>query len=189
MTFTASTGGTVAVAASGHMLVTDYTRVALGAGVTRASRSAHIDAEMVPTLREFFQDERDEELGRWRWPENPEWIVYPRRPGFAPLGDADLLVINEVHGASMEYVAADDDGTEYVGVDEAAAKAGRAYFEAHPEPKPWEDAKAGEIWVLTFPGGTFPATVRNDLLFYDNYGNRLHLGRVSAARRIWPEAS
>ncbi len=81
MTFTASSGGTVAVDSSGRMLVADYTRVALGEGVTRVSRSAHIDAEMVPTLREFFQAERDEELGRWRWPDDPDFVVYAEDDG------------------------------------------------------------------------------------------------------------
>lgn len=104
------------------------------------SPASAMDAE------EFFQAKRDEGLGRWRWPENPEWVVYPKRPGYSAYNGADLLVINERHGSSMEYVRADDDGTEYVGLDEPAAEAARAYFEAHPERRPWENANDGDIW-------------------------------------------
>lgn len=108
--------------------------------------------EGIVALREFFQHERDEALERWRWPEKPEWVVYAKRPGFAAYNGADLLVINELHGASMEYSRALDDGTEYVAEEEKAALAARAYFKAHPERKPWEDAKAGDVWVIEVEG-------------------------------------
>lgn len=143
--------------------------------------------ETVKALREFFQHERDEELGRWRWPEKPEWVVYAKRPGFSAHNGADLLVINEAYGESMEYSRALDDGTEYVEQDERAALAARAYFEAHPERKPWEDAKTGEAWVLHVPAGPVVAVRRFDGNFYDYEGNQLVMKRVSDARRIWPE--
>ncbi len=37
------------------------------------------------------------------------------------------------------------------GVRGISAEAARAYVEAHPEAKPWQDAKPGEVWVLTLP--------------------------------------
>lgn len=142
----------------------------------------------VRALREFFRAERDEELGRWRYPKNPEWVVYPKRPGFKPYNGADLLVVNEVAGASMEYVQADDDGTEYVDRDEPAAKVARAYFEAHPERKPWEDAKTCEVWLLTVDGIESPWTVNNAGVFEDPSSTiELDNRNITAARRIWPE--
>lgn len=104
----------------------------------------HVNGYLSPgsamDAEEFFQAKRDEELGRWRWPENPQWVVYAKRPGYSAIGTADLLVINEADGSAMEYVATDDDGTCYTGREESAAEAGRAYFEAHPErPLPTEN--------------------------------------------------
>lgn len=145
-------------------------------------------------LREFFCAERDEELGRWRWPENPKWIVYAKRPGFSPVGNADLLVVNEVDGCAMEYITADDDGATYVGPDERAAKAARAYLDyldARPESRPWEDAKPGEVWVLSFrdhespwvaEGGDYRHLFRRG----DQSITKVHMD-ITAGRRIWPE--
>ena len=153
----------------------------------------YLSPEVVMDVEEWAQAKRDFELGRWRWPANPQWIVYPRRPGFVPYGDADLLVINEVDGSAMEYVATDDDGTCYTGREEPAAEAARAYFEAHPERKPWEDAKPGEVWVLTFDGAddAFKAYESRYGKTYFTRSRESSTGlvdeRITAGRRIWPE--
>lgn len=181
--YTASNGVALEIAPEGHIIIPPVTT-----GLGELTQQA---------LREFFQYERDEELGRWRWPENPEWIVYALRPGFSAYNGADLLVVNEVHGASMEYVRALDDGTEYVDADERAAKAARAYFEAHPEPKPWKDAKPGEVWVLTTDseGGEHAWFVDPDysggrFVFVGGLSNiPLDHPDITAARRVWPESS
>jgi hypothetical protein len=64
------------------------------------------------------------------------------------------------------------------------------YFEAHPERKPWHDAKPGEVWAFTLrdakneivamidptiPGGS----ARTDYL---------HSPDIISGRRIWPES-
>lgn len=90
-------------------------------------------------LREFFQAERDAELGRWRWPENRDYVVYPN-------GEY-ARVVREWEGTSESFLRQDvaQEGTWN------PYRAARAYFEAHPEPKkPWEDAKQGEVWALKF---------------------------------------
>lgn len=48
-------------------------------------------------LREFFQHERDEELGRVRWPENPDIVVYSED------FEGVVRVVNEVGGSAQKY--------------------------------------------------------------------------------------
>lgn len=96
----------------------------------------------IEALREFFQHERDEELGRWRWPENPDYVVYP-------MPDGRARVLRDTDG--MFFVWARSDSARTVDREDAggAVRAACAFFEAHPERKPWEDAKDGEIWEFT----------------------------------------
>lgn len=70
-------------------------------------------------------------------------------------------------------------------------QAARAYFAAHPVRKPWEDAKPGEVWIVTDPTGEHAYLV-DDEQFYDSardYGLYFNDGMITAARRIWPEVS
>ena len=103
-------------------------------------------------LREYFQAERDEELGRWRDPENPDIVVYALN--MADGEDRCIWLLNELSGAAWFY-------WERVGLPAPA----RRYFDAHPdgEPrKPWHDAKAGEYWLVNLEGADpIPTTVGN----------------------------
>ncbi|QIK61774.1 hypothetical protein G7068_00035 [Leucobacter viscericola] len=54
---------------------------------------------MAKALREFFQHERDTELGRWRWPEYPEYVVR-KLPDSNP---ETVIVINESYGPSYTF--------------------------------------------------------------------------------------
>ena len=80
----------------------------------------------------------------------------------------------------------------------------REYFDAHPEPKPWHDAKPGEVWVLRIhTGPTFdhaPAVVSSsangNAIFtaatYDAGGTEeiaLTAPQITYATRIWPEVA
>ena len=90
--------------------------------------------ETTEALRAFFQAERDQELGWWRDPENPNTVVYPRYEQDDHDGRC-ILLLNETTG---------DTGFEW----ERLATSGPAlrYFAAHAdvEPdKPRHDAKAG----------------------------------------------
>ena len=92
---------------------------------------------------EYFRAKRDEELGRWRWPINPDVVAQE-------LNGALVRIWNERTGNYSDYKT--QDGTRFSvgkrGFDGAAA----AYFEAHPAPKPWHDAQAGEFWTITHAG-------------------------------------
>lgn len=100
-----------------------------------------LDRNDMQALREFFQAEADKRLGRWRYAKEPDYVVY--------LEDEYAVVVSEsdpsrhpdrVHRRYLE------DPVGSLGWGEFAA---RAYFDAHPEPKPWRDAAAGEVWLLT----------------------------------------
>lgn len=140
----------------------------------------------VKALREFFQHERDEELGRWRWPDTPVYVVYRD-------SDNSVLVFDETNGRSEQYARWEAELLE----DGAAFD----YFAAHPEPKPWERAKPGEIWELTAEGveRQYAAIASRDFtgdavyLFPvdDAYAPKLGLRApvITDGRRIWPEPS
>ncbi|QMU97811.1 hypothetical protein FVO59_11795 [Microbacterium esteraromaticum] len=89
--------------------------------------------EYIQALREFFRAERDEELGRWRWSERPEFVVHQ--------GDDILLVVNELTGESVKRNG--------LYAHDVAGDAAAAYRDAHPEPKPWHDAKPHEVWTIS----------------------------------------
>lgn len=105
------------------------------------------NADVAAALREFYQAERDEELGRWRYPDDRDYVVYP-------VGSGEVVhVLNEKAGVSGQYERAEVNkvfGGEFLETaDPVYSRAARDYFDAHPVRKPWEDAKDGEVWMLT----------------------------------------
>lgn len=95
-----------------------------------------LSLEEMAALREFFEQENDEGLGRWRWPVHREYVVYSR-------GDGSVLAVNEANGRSLTAERHDPPTGSIL------SAAAHAYFEAHPERKPWQDAEPGEVWLLT----------------------------------------
>ena len=137
-------------------------------------------------LREFFRAEEDERLGRWRVPGHPSWVCYP-----TPLA-CEVVVFNEDEPQYGTQVLSR--GTDTWPYYRSAAD---AYFAAHPEPKPWHDAKPGEVWVLTFSdeggGGTEAWTLRFSSLRFEHpdYVNSVARtdSTIVSGRRIYPEVS
>ena len=143
--------------------------------------------ETTNALRAFFQAERDQELGRWRDPEDPNMVVYPH----PTLNDDDrrrIWLFNELSGAAWldwEHIASPGPA--------------RRYFAAHPdvEPhKPWHDAKVGEYWLVTLEGADpIPTTVGNyceNLYFVvgdDDYYCPTNDHRIQNAVRLTPDGS
>ena len=63
---------------------------------------------------------------------------------------------------------------------------------AHPEPKPWHDAKPGEVWALSVLGGPLTAYgVSGDGSFHHSQDRERLRGdlvdEIVDARRLWPE--
>ena len=90
---------------------------------------------------QLFLDERDKELGLWRWPENPDYVIRKKRKsGIRVMRESDG-VLNDFTRALI-YPRSDD-----------SAKAAQAYYETHPE-HPWEGSPVGSVWkiVAASPG-------------------------------------
>ncbi|MEV8023697.1 hypothetical protein [Microbacterium sp. NPDC080220] len=166
----ASNGVPVTLTDDGRLIVenSDHTYPATVAA------GEHVDA-----LREFFRTEEDARLGRWRWPENPDYVVYP--------DGTSRRVVRESDGASLNVSLHDREVmTTYL---DSYVGAARAYDEFHPEPKPWHDAKPGEVWVIVTRnvGEERAVQVHGDQFHYnDGYEFPLTYDAIESGRRIWP---
>ena len=122
-------------------------------GVSVAKNSLHdwcIGLDGVVDLREFFQAERDEELGRWRF--NAYLVVYPA-VNHQPRNNArSVNVFDERTGRlHMRH----EGQVAHRETNPAFSEAAFSYFAAHPEPKPWHDAKLGELWEVSISASGF----------------------------------
>ncbi|WP_336642838.1 hypothetical protein [Microbacterium sp. MMO-113] len=110
--------------------------------------NGYITPEMVPDAEEFFEARKDDELGRWRWPEDRKFVVYGRDDGGA-------RVVDETTGDNWFYRRED---AVHVGDPYFAAS---AFWEAHPvEPKP----TAAEIVELLRAWSDDPRPTRERLI-------------------------
>lgn len=135
---------------------------------------------------EFYQHLRDQELGRWRWPENTDYVVYP--------DGTSRSVVRESTGQMMQVSQHQRKVmTTYL---DSYVGAARAYDAAHQLPKPWHDAEPGEVWVLEWSSSGLtlgqPALVRNDGKFALRDSSSINEGvepadkRIVGAERVYP---
>lgn len=88
-------------------------------------------------IEEFCQAKRDDDLGRWRWAENPDYVVYPKTESETE-PRSGVRVVHELTGRSRDIERGVVDACE--ATVSIFGQAARAYFEAHPiEPKPTVD--------------------------------------------------
>lgn len=118
--------------------------------------NGYLAASVVFDAEEYFQAKRDADLGRWRWPENPHYVVYPNA------NDGQVVVVDERDGVRAHYSRSLCATTAPPRIDGIHAAA-HAYFEAHPERKPWEDAEA----VVWDNGASLPQIAQRDLSALD----------------------
>ncbi|MGO3147117.1 MAG: hypothetical protein ACTIJ6_05495 [Leucobacter sp.] len=185
--FTASNGDSVEL--------TGPEKITVGPGEhIRGSASLRGPVGAVTALREFFQHERDQELGRWRWPDNPQYVVYEDKAR-SYINQPAVIVINESDGATAMCGRDGLYSASGIGVsDKWCEPAAAAYFDALPVRKPWHDAKPGEVWALTYEGVEQAWGVGFDgsleLRFIFACGDsRVSAddADITAGRRIWPE--
>ena len=142
-----------------------------------------LSEEEMDELRAHLQAERDEQLGRWRDPENPDWVAY-RTPEDDDGCGRCILLLDENTG---------DNHWEWERI--ATSGPGLRYFAAHPEPKPWEGAEPGEFWILTVDEKTNPYKIWTDTQRVRRFERverpytaiSLNDPRITAGRRVWPE--
>ena len=154
------------------------------AGEWAAIRDIVLTTADLEALRAFFQAERDEQLGRWRDPENPDIVCYP------VACDLDAVWVMYEGDGSRYYVTRTD--WERIRPHYVSETAGR-YFAAHPKPKPWDDAEEGDIWVLTIDNDTEEVFRCGENGLYslktgNPLGSLLSCGsnKITAGHRIWP---
>ena len=95
----------------------------------------NVGPDQINALREFFRAEEDERRARWRDPQHPDYFV--RR------NTQDEVSVHSETSNAYRYIHRNDLKYEGVGIWMDVA---RAYFDAHPQRNPWEDAKPGEVW-------------------------------------------
>ncbi len=94
--------------------------------VDRGIQRMEIVPEYVDALRAYFLAERDEQLGRWRDPVDPDWVVYRNRSEDDGDGRA-VYIFNErrrCRASTWEHLTR----TPGKGSDDVANR----YFAAHP---------------------------------------------------------
>ena len=99
-------------------------------------------------LRNFFQMKRDRALGRWRDPVHPDMVCYPVDDSTL----ADVRVLDERTGASYFYSRDIVLDQKYPPSFETATR----YYTSNPIVRPWEDAKEGEYWLVTWSHSPTP---------------------------------
>jgi len=161
----------------------------VGAGELSSSPGFTRDSKMWSALSELAWAERDASLGRWRSKEHPDYVVY--------VIDSRVRVLEESTGMSYGFDRATAEFPDYcrAGYDTHAERrfqrVARAYFGAHPEPKPWHNAKPGEAWLITIDGYAheWAAVVEESGLFRtkDGQGWTRDHEQITAARPLWPE--
>lgn len=123
-TFEASNGVPVRRTTTGTLSFTRNGSLDLGA-------LTGISASQEEALREFFQHERDKELGRWRSKVNPEWVGYENGPD-------EAVLIHELSGVVHDIKR----GNVFPN-STLLASVSTEYFAAHREPKPWMEVPEG----------------------------------------------
>ena len=101
-----------------------------------------LSSDAVVGVRNLFQMKRDRALGRWRDPINPDMVCYPVDDSTL----ADVRVLDERTGVSYFY-------SRYNILDQKICESfetATRYYASHPITRPWEGAKEGEYWLVTW---------------------------------------
>ena len=110
-----------------------------------------------------------------------------------PHEDGGVWVLDESEPGAIRYASRAQVPQCWSSNEATYVAAARAYFDAHPEPKPWHDAKPGEAWELTANGDTGPfitmLTPSGAVHFIAGNGTKFvaEASDITAGRRIWPE--
>lgn len=148
--------------------------------VTFQGTPGYLAPQAAMDAEELFQAKRDRELGRWRDTLEPHYVAYPVD------GGATVQIVDERDGQSHRVTRlVEDTDTGFLG-------AAYRYFEAHPEPKPWESARPGEVWLVNISDREVAyVAAKHEFNGADEDGRFESFlivdGGITGARRIWPE--
>lgn len=151
--------------------------------------------DVVDAVREFFQAQADERLGIWRSQSDPSWTGI-----MDEAVDTEQTIVRFQNADHARSFCISRDGNDLRRWSSDLQAIAREWLNAHPEQKPWHDAKPGEVWLLTLQSrGADVAAVARDMghvRFWeiaDADGDPMTWGTRSAditdARRIFPEVA
>lgn len=176
--FTASNGVTVS---SETQAITGRRRIKFE--TEHVGEVFEVSGEYMTALVEKLDHERDQELGRWRY--NSYLVIY-QAENHQPGNRARSVYVLDERTAKMHM--RHEGQAAWREADPELTTAAASYFAAHPLPKPWHDAKPGEVWVLTVDGKEDAFKLHGDLFrngaLWDIEQTDRH---ITAGRRIWPE--
>ncbi|KTS90698.1 hypothetical protein NS183_07925 [Microbacterium testaceum] len=173
-------------ASNGHEILIEEERVRVidAGGANVLDLFDYFDQSDMQALREFFQAEADERLGRWRSAKNPVWT--------AVVQDGSGVVLFRHDDGQREF-SVESRETQLHRWSPELREVAREYFDAHPEPKPWHEAEADEIWRLTVNGVESAWVRRPEVWERISDGFLLRNAPVSKGitdgRRIFPEVA
>ncbi|MDQ7877328.1 hypothetical protein Q9R08_04990 [Microbacterium sp. QXD-8] len=106
-----------------------------------------LSPDHVAAVRSHLFAENDEEIGRWRWSEHPDYVVYSSDE--VGLG---CKVIRESDGESTLITrSAFNKRGSLLAIDRSGAwRAAGAYFDAHPQEPAWASAQ-----IITWDSGAY----------------------------------
>lgn len=153
-------------------------------GLNTIEKYAHLSSRDRFALYEFFQAQRDRELGRWRDPESPDRVVYLND---AIRGERCVLVVDERSGHSIESCEEVDAASTFPDYDPRSSAV--RYFAAHQGPKPWQDVEPGEVWLLELSGYYGGAAVVSERGYFQFSDDEIEVtaDHITSGRRIFPE--
>ena len=145
--------------------------------------------DVTRAFREYFQHERDQELGRWRDPEDPNMVVNLEE------SMAAIYVRDEVTNTSYVFYGKADvekilaHPRNYPASFVRFAETALRYYKAHEPDPEWWSAKPGEVWVLTRWGTEELYLVAGDEFISLDLAVIVDLDgdSITAGRRVWPE--
>lgn len=143
-------------------------------------------SEVDAALAEWYQHRRDQELGRKRWPENPDYVVY--------LQEGSPRVFN-VFDEKTSYTYTYEETTAFLGTNKdmfvLAGQAAKWFSQTFPKPKPWQNAQDGEVWELFVeryePGEYWLARNGEFMRKASSSSVSVDSPAITGGRRVWPE--
>ncbi|GAA2577715.1 hypothetical protein [Microbacterium binotii] len=162
----------------GRMLILDAD------GESSLESGDYLDAYDITALREYFVKEEHGRLGLGWLPQHPDYVL--RRIPHSD--DRDGRAVRVLYLPTFETETVWD---RYPVTPRSAIEAaGVAWLAANPDPRPWEDAKPGEVWKISTVEGTVDTHAwrldSGEFMFED--GALVFADGISAGERVWPKA-
>ena len=137
-------------------------------------------------VRAVLAAHRDQEVGRYRWPVDPDYVAYPVRDIDGNV--REVRVLNERTGESRTYLD-DDLFTPAPGPTQFRLAAADCFATYAPR-LPWHDAKKGDFWLLEIRGrsdGMFEVVERDDALWFARNADELPINSpyILDAQCVW----